>query len=604
MCKRPFWKTPLLWVLPRCRICRFSLEEGEDFVIVTVDGYRTQSFTYSANQSFQDEDLRRRIYCSKYVSSWLLDEVAIACHRDCLKFACKLVPWAEFRPASDREASSIAKARLNYSGTNFKQSRFKNNLIAIYGRYRESIPADAHSPSEQEMVGDHSTSSTSSSSINQGGAIGTPISRLFANSIYWYDPTPSEEQHRLQVLREELGWILSETLSPSGKLPCEISTLIADHLIQYYTTTASLVLPYEGESTVGISNDIWATYIQIDGRSYISGLSNVPTRENMKLILQAGSRHGEDTLYILGDHMGIHEIHFSSGLSEAIKPTEFSSWWRVLPLDSKQDKLSFFSDGTKLQSLSNYIARPNSQSPLLAERMLWAEPITPNELSSLKYVCLRWYDVCSHGLGTSRMVPATINAPGCAGYSVYFRPRPDNDAILGLSGFHAHRAGQALDFHRTAVYCPSNAVCTFVPMKDGERVHQVWYGCSLQPVNASHLALTYNVMWQLVTSSGRCLIIIGSSHGGCPVRRRNIHEKEKYVWKLAATASSNVEDRLWLVYDSSKNDVLAGLAGPRAGEDVPLPSPLDITTADFTGDEQSQLCSESPSVFVWEQSIC
>jgi hypothetical protein len=100
------------------------------------------------------------------------------------------------------------------------------------------------------------------------------------------------------------------------------------------------------------------------------------------------------------------------------------------------------------------------------------------------------------------------------------------------------------------------------------------------------------------------LIIIASSHGGCPVRGRNIDEKEKYMWKLAAIASSNVEDRLWLVYDSSKNDVLAGLAGPRAGEDVPLPSPLDITTADFTGDEQSQLCSGSPSVFVWEQSMC
>jgi hypothetical protein len=231
----------------------------------------------------------------------------------------------------------------------------------------------------------------------------------------------------------------------------------------------------------------------------------------MKLVLQAGSRHTEDTLYIFGDHMGIHEIHLSSSLPEAIKPTEFSSWWRVLPLDSKQDKLSFFSDvsfpsllccnfvlsltrlalqGTKLQSLSNYIARPNSQSPLLAERMLWAEPITPNELSSLKYVCLRWYDVCSHGLGTSRMVPVMINAPGCTGYSVYFRPWPDNDAILGLSGFHAYRAGQALDFHRTAVYCPSNAVYTFVPMKDGERVHQVWYGCSLHPANASHLAVS------------------------------------------------------------------------------------------------------------------
>ncbi|CAH0028437.1 unnamed protein product [Clonostachys rhizophaga] len=302
---------------------------------VTVDGYRTPSFTYNANQSFQDEDLGRRIYCSKYVSSWLLDEVAIGCHLECLKFACKLVPWAKFRPVSDRETSSIAKARLNYSGTNFKQSRFKNNLIAIYGR---------HSTSEQDILGGHSPSSTSSSSINQGGAIGTPISRLFANSVYWYDPTPSEEQHRLQVLRQELGWILSETLSPRRKLPSEVSTQIAGHLIQYYTTMASLILPYEGESTVSISNDIWATYIQIDGRSYISGLSNVQTRESMELILQAGSRHEEDTLYILGDHIGIHEIHFSIGFSEAFKPTRVSSWWRVLPLDPIQDKLSFFSD--------------------------------------------------------------------------------------------------------------------------------------------------------------------------------------------------------------------------------------------------------------------
>lgn len=314
---------------------------------MTVDGYRTPSFTYSANQSFQDEDLRRRIYCSQYVSSWLLDEVAIGCHRECLTFACKLVPWAEFRPASDQETSSLAKARLNYSGTNFKQSRFKNNLIAIYGRHKESDPL------EQEMLGDGSPSSTTSSSVDQGGAIGTPISRLFANSIYWYNLTPSEEQHRLQVLREELGWRLSETLSPSRKLPCEISTLIADHLIQYYTITASLVLPYEGESTVSMSNDIWATYIQIDGRSYISCLSNVPTSENMKLVLQAGSRNEEDTLYILGDHMGIHEIHFSSGLSEAIKPAGFSSWWRVLPLDSNQGKLSFFSD-VSLSSLLDY----------------------------------------------------------------------------------------------------------------------------------------------------------------------------------------------------------------------------------------------------------
>lgn len=265
----------------------------------------------------------------------MLDEVVIGCHLECLKFACKLVPCSEFRPASDRETSSIAKARLNYSGTNFKQSRFRNNLIAIYGR---------HSTSEQDILGGRSPSSTSSSSINQGGAIGTPISRLFANIIYWYDSTPSKEQYRLQVLRQELGWILSETLSPSRKLPYEISTKIADHLIQYYTTMASLILPYEGESTVSISNDIWATYIQIDGRSYISGLSNVQTRKSMELVLQAGSRHEEDTLYNLGDHTGIHEMHFFIGLSEAIKPADFSSWWRVLLLDSNQDKLSFFSD--------------------------------------------------------------------------------------------------------------------------------------------------------------------------------------------------------------------------------------------------------------------
>lgn len=74
-------------------------------------------------------------------------------------------------------------------------------------------------------------------------------------------------------------------------------------------------------------------------------------------------------------------------------------------------------------------------------------------------------------------------------------------------------------------------------------------------------------------------------------------EKEKYIWKLAAIASPNEEDRLWLVYDSSKNDVLAVLAGPRAGEDVPLPSPLGMATADTTDDEQS------PSVFVWERSM-
>lgn len=122
--------------------------------------------------------------------------------------------------------------------------------------------------------------------------------------------------------------------------------------------------------------------------------------------------------------------------------------------------------------------------------MLWAEPITTNELSSLKYECLRWYDVCSHGLGTSRMIPVTINTPGCTGYSLYFRPWPDNDAILGLSGPHAHRVGQAFDFHRTAVYCPSNAIYTLVSMKDGERVHQVWYGCSLHPANVSHLAVS------------------------------------------------------------------------------------------------------------------
>ncbi|VUC28232.1 unnamed protein product [Clonostachys rosea] len=490
---------------------------------------------------------------------------------------------------------SSSPARLNYSGINFKQSRFKNNLTAIYGRHSISESASAPSPSKQEILDDDNLSSASSSSINQGGAIGTPISRRFANSIYWYDPSPSEEQHRLLALQEELGSILSQTLRLSGNLPSEISTLIADYLLRNYATATSLMLPHEGESTVSMSKDIWATYIQIDGRSYISCLSNMPTRENMKQVLQAGSRHTQDTLYISGDHMGIHGIYFFGGLPEKTQP-EWSSWWRVLPLDANQGKLSFFSDGTKLQSLSNYIAKPNSQGPLLAERMLWAEPVSADELFSLRYVCLRWYDVNSHGLGTSRMVPVTINAPGCTGYSVYFRPWPDNDAILGLSGFHAHTTGQAPDCHRKPVYCPSEAVSTFVPMKEGERVHQVWYGCSLQLANASHLAL--------VTTLGRCLIIIASDHVGCPVRRRNIDEKETYIWKLAAVASPNVEDRLWLVYDSSKNDILAGLASPRAGEELSLPPALDITTANPTKDEQSQPCTGSPSVFVWEQSMC
>ncbi|CAG9948583.1 unnamed protein product, partial [Clonostachys rosea f. rosea IK726] len=299
------YRPRVLYFSPRCRLCRYKVEDGDDAVVVSVDNYRTASFTYRYGTSHVDRKWGRTIQCCSAISGDMSrHEPAIGCHIKCLAFLTKLEPSLEFRSGMPLWLyTELMDKKSKPSGIDLTDASMKRNLERLYD-VRQPARASIHPFSVKGLL--HSTGIFRSIFTGRIQAVRSPVHRLYTTSIYWYEPPVSEDERRLRVSTDMLCDLLRNTIGRDGKLPTEIWRMIAAYLSREYAITSLWTTPYRGESTVVLSEDIWATHVWVDGVAYVSSLSHDPSPD-AKHIFEPGPKRENLSFYIMEDHLGIRQ---------------------------------------------------------------------------------------------------------------------------------------------------------------------------------------------------------------------------------------------------------------------------------------------------------
>ncbi|CAG9974897.1 unnamed protein product [Clonostachys byssicola] len=511
----------VLYFFPRCRLCRYKVEEGDDAVVVSVDNYQTASFKYRYGASHVDRKWGRKIHCCLAPFEDMgRHEPAIGCHSRCLAFLAKLEPSLEFRSGIPLwPYTELVDKNRKPSGIDLIEASTKNNLERLYGA-RQPARTNIHRFSVKGLL--QSTGIFKSVFPERIPSVRSPMHRLYSTSIYWYDPPASEEERRLRVSTDMLCDLLRNTIGREGNLPSEIWRMIAAYLSPEYAITSSWTAPYRGESTVVLSEDIWATHVWIDGVAYVSSLSHDPSPD-AEQIFEAGPKRENISFYIMEDHLGIRKVHISNTLPVVCNSSDRSVWWRIHPAEDTDDEFVFSSDGTKLQQL--IVSSPERDTKLwhIPTNYSWSEPLPRSELAVLSLMRL------NSRLGVPRFLPFTINEPHCTGYTACWIVPKNSKRGAGLLHLHAHKPAEDLSFYQKTANRGGDLVWTYMPMKPGERVDQVW---------SRHGNYSFDVTLALKTSMGRIL-------AAGPFKTLDFTDSSS-PWTCIAQLSTTDPDRLWL----------------------------------------------------------
>ncbi|KAK8920324.1 hypothetical protein VCV18_007627 [Metarhizium anisopliae] len=160
---------------------------------------------------------------------------------------------------------------------------------------------------------------------------------------------------------------------------------------------------YPSNSTIHLTQDVYATYVTIEDISYLQSLQNSPLGNDAKghRILDAPQGHTIRTIYVAYDHVGIRNIYFE--------------------LPKRDDRCNSSLDccrGLKIRRLLDSTDPPVSRSDSPLDQA-WPTPGLSCRLIDL--------DTCSSAEGLPdnlRMSFVDCNTPGTNGYSA------------AISGFH------------------------------------------------------------------------------------------------------------------------------------------------------------------------
>ncbi|CAH0018845.1 unnamed protein product [Clonostachys rhizophaga] len=541
----------VLYFFPRCRLCRYKVEDGDDAVVVSVDNYRTASFTYRYGASHVDRKWGRKIQCcSAPFEDMGRHEPAIGCHSKCLAFLTKLEPSLEFRSGMPLwHYTELVDKNSKPSGIDLIDASTKNNLERIYD-VRQPTRASIHPFSVNGLL--HSTGIFFSGRIQSARS---PTHRLYTTSIYWYDPPASEDERRLRVSTDMLCDLLRSTIGRDCKLPTEIWRMIAAHLSPEYAITSLWTAPYRGESTVVLSEDIWATHVWIDGAAYVSSLSRDPSPD-AKQIFEADPRRESISFYIMEDHLGIRQVHISSTPPAVYNSSDRSVWWRVYSVEVMDNEFVFSSDGIKLQQLTMPSPERETKLQHIPTNCSWSEPLPRSELAVLTLMRL------NSRLGVPRFLPFTINEADCTGYTACWIVPKNSKRGAGLLYLHAHKLGEDQTFYQKTANRGGDLVWTYIPMKPGERVDQVW---------SRHGNYSFDVTFALKTSMGRIL-------AAGPFKTLDFTDSSN-PWTCIAQLSTTGPDRLWLDGPHADGQAVACIAGPMRSRYPKKPLPAHAIAA-------------------------
>jgi hypothetical protein len=314
-----------------------------------------------------DKALNAEIVCTSSADKADGDhQLGTGCHLACLYFANKLDPRHAVREAQISTNITQFDHALPLSGTTVTKAAYKSDLFLVYSPKKQQVTEISSKlqtlniNSKRQRFDSHAKEMFMKAKLLLHPNKGKPMSRLFAASLYTYEPPASEEKRRLLHIRSQLAMHLSKRFKSRVSLPLDIWKSIADHLVSEFAICSMLGLPFRDSTEVSTTKDIWATHVKIDGISYVSKLAN-KRGHGAKLALRAVDMAFEHPLYILEDHLGIREM-ISSAQPPAHK-AGMSAWWRVVPLEVGE-KISFATDVSSSPKQSSYDCESNVPLPV------------------------------------------------------------------------------------------------------------------------------------------------------------------------------------------------------------------------------------------------
>ncbi|KAG8673851.1 hypothetical protein FPOAC2_07320 [Fusarium poae] len=320
----------------RCRLCQFSLQDGETIVADIGDNGVSCEFSFHRRTTFYDDELDIKLHMCLAKKCRSRTKAIVCFHSSCYEF-----------------------------------------------RFRAITPA------------------------------------FLAATDYTFPPPLTEERRRTQYIRQSLTYSLQQAKFWPREIPLELCAMVVSLLLQDCAALTSQEQVDRCNSdvatdvTLDLNRPIYATYVKIDGRSYIKALGDEPRNSTkgqltIRLSPPIQDRKADKDIFVAKDHLGIRRIFFVSPRHVEqwcrTPPSVPGAWWEHLPQCDIPSTMVFKTDGFKFRGIQGL----QNKSPA------WQLPVS-TQPPLIDLLSLEAPKECPNGL---RMRFFDCNSPDAIGYFV------------------------------------------------------------------------------------------------------------------------------------------------------------------------------------------
>ncbi|KJZ72249.1 hypothetical protein HIM_08391 [Hirsutella minnesotensis 3608] len=286
-----------------------------------------------------------------------------------------------------------------------------------------------------------------------------------AATKYDFNPSIQVELRR----RNRIKWAVTKRLKQSflPQMSEELCQMVAGYIL---CEMAAIALHERAKDvqpatcTIDLTQDVYATYIDIEGILYLQSLRNTPLQDkgSSRCIYDAQQARAIRTIYIEYDHLGIRGIYFDAPNREGLSSRDCCGvWWTAVARESRLLRITTKSDGMKLRRLVDTIDSMAASSPPLP---VYGWP-TPQLVC--KVIDLDTCEIAKNSSGSLRMSSLDCNAQLTTGYSV---------AISGfrISKICAHRWDTSASLHNDLDSSSNCTLWMYMPIDENEFLSQIW----------------------------------------------------------------------------------------------------------------------------------
>ncbi|UNI23928.1 hypothetical protein JDV02_009718 [Purpureocillium takamizusanense] len=292
-----------------------------------------------------------------------------------------------------------------------------------------------------------------------------PISSNYlAATNYDFNPSIQLELQR----QRRIEWAVAKRLKGTflAQMPQELCRIVARYIIRELAAVALQERAKDTQpsvSTINLTRDVYATYTDIEGITYIQSLRNSPQDDcSSRRIYDAQQARVPQTIHVEYDHLGIRGIYFDAHNSE---PRSFSArcgvWWTETARESGLSRITTKSDGVKLRRLVDATDSVTVPFPRVLGQG-WPAPRLVCQLLDLD-TC----DTAKNSPTSLRMSSFEFNTPETSGYCV---------AIFGfnISKIYAHQWNTNASFYSDLVSDSSSTLWMYMPVDEEEHLTHIW----------------------------------------------------------------------------------------------------------------------------------